>query len=55
MGTLTHFRNLYVEAFDNCKPEILVVTLKIYSIFCAIMLFMGIYAFTYRAMNGFDF
>ena len=55
MGTLTHFKNLYVGAFKNCKPEILVVILKVYSVFCALMLFMAIYAFTHRALNGFEF
>lgn len=55
MGTLAHFKNLYVGAFENCKPEILVVILKVYSVFCALMLFMAIYAFTYRALNGFEF
>ncbi|MFX0557363.1 DUF6747 family protein [Maribacter sp. CXY002] len=55
MGTLTHFKNLYFEAFRNCKPEILVVILKAYSIFCGLMLFMAVYAFIYRAFNGFEF
>lgn len=55
MGTLTHFRNLYVEAFENCKPQIVVVLLKVYSVFCAIMIFMAIYALTDRALNGWDF
>ncbi|MFC4096335.1 DUF6747 family protein [Euzebyella saccharophila] len=55
MGTITHFKNLYVEAFDNCKPEILVVLLKAYSVFSAIMILMAVYAFMYRAINGFEF
>ncbi|WP_419212361.1 DUF6747 family protein [Maribacter sp. X9] len=55
MGTITHFRDLYVQAFENCKPEILVTILKVYSVFCALMLFMAVYAFMYRALNGFDF
>ncbi|MBC6999872.1 DUF6747 family protein [Cytophaga sp. FL35] len=55
MGTITHFKNLYVEAFDNCKPEILVVLLKAYSVFSAIMILMAVYAFMDRAINGFEF
>ncbi|MFS4455781.1 DUF6747 family protein [Maribacter sp. 2304DJ31-5] len=55
MGTLSHFRTLYSEAFDNCKPEILVVLLKVYSVFCALMLVMAVYAFMYRALSGFEF
>lgn len=55
MGTLLHFKNLYVKAFDDCKPEYLVIFLKIYSVFCAIMLFVAIYALIYRAFTGFDF
>lgn len=55
MGTLSHFRSLYTQAFEDCKPEILVVLLKVYTVFCALMLFMAIYAFTYRAFNGFEF
>jgi hypothetical protein len=55
MGTLTHFRNLYLEAFDECKPEILVFLLKVYSVFCAAMLAMAVYAFFYRAFTGFEF
>ncbi|WP_373517707.1 DUF6747 family protein [Pricia sp.] len=55
MGTISHFRTLYIEAFKDCKPEILVVLLKVYSVFCALMLFLAVYAFMYRALNGFDF
>ncbi|WP_371743323.1 DUF6747 family protein [Pseudozobellia sp. WGM2] len=55
MGTLTHFKNLYVEAFDNCKPQIAVLLLKAYSVFSAIMIFMAIYAFTHRIINGYEF
>ncbi|MFS4469531.1 DUF6747 family protein [Maribacter sp. 2210JD10-5] len=55
MGTLSHFRTLYVQAFDNCKPEFLVLLLKVYSVFCALMLFMAVYAFMYRAFSGFEF
>ncbi len=55
MGTLTHFKNLYVEAFDDCKPEFVVFLLKIYSVFCALMLGMALYALLYRAFTGFDF
>lgn len=55
MGTLLHFKNLYTEAFDNCKPEIAVIFLKAYSLFCLLMLSIAIYAFIYRAFTGFDF
>ncbi|WP_313790958.1 MULTISPECIES: DUF6747 family protein [Flavobacteriaceae] len=55
MGTLLHFKHLYQEAFDECKPSFVVLFLKGYSIFCGIMLFMALYAFLYRAFTGFDF
>ena len=55
MGSLTHFKNLYTDAFDNCKPEIVVILLKVYSVFCALMLIMAVYAFMDRALNGFEF
>ena len=55
MGTLLHFRNLYTQAFENCKPEFVVVILKIYSVFSALMIVMAIYAFMYRIINGFEF
>ena len=55
MGTLTHFKNLYLQAFDDCKPEFLVFLLKAYSAFCALMLLMAFYAFFYRAFTGFEF
>ncbi|MGI9546433.1 MAG: DUF6747 family protein [Flavobacteriaceae bacterium] len=55
MGTLLHFKQLYVNAFDDCKPEILVYLLKVYSFFCALMLVMAVYAFLYRAFTGFEF
>lgn len=55
MGTLMNFKHLYLEAFENVKPEFLVVLLKIYSVFSALMIFMAIYALTYRALTGFEF
>ncbi len=55
MGTLVHFKNLYTEAFENCRPAIAVVILKVYSVFCALMLMMAVYALTERAINGFEF
>lgn len=55
MGTLTHFKDLYLEAFDDCRPLFIVFLLKVYSLFCLLMLFMAIYAFFYRAFTGFDF
>ena len=50
-----HFKNLYTQAFEDCKPEILVILLKVYSVFCALMIFMAIYALSDRALNGWDF
>ncbi|PRX57971.1 DUF6747 family protein [Flagellimonas meridianipacifica] len=55
MGTLLHFKSLYQEAFDDCKPSYLVLFLKAYSIFCAILIGMALYAFLYRAFTGFEF
>ncbi len=55
MGTLLHFKSLYVQAFEGCRPEIAVKFLKAYSVFCAIMLIMAIYAFLFRAFTGFEF
>ncbi|WP_430906271.1 DUF6747 family protein [Maribacter sp. 2-571] len=55
MGTLIHFRNLYAQAFQDCRPLLAVVLLKVYSIFAAFMLFMAVYALMDRAMNGFEF
>ncbi|MFD2607506.1 DUF6747 family protein [Euzebyella marina] len=55
MGTLVRFKNLYVEAFDDCKPEILVLLLKAYSVFSAVMILLAMYAFMHRAVNGFEF
>lgn len=55
MGTLLHFKNLYLHAFDDCRPTYVVLLLKAYSIFCALMLSMAIYALMYRAFTGFEF
>ncbi|WP_317168473.1 DUF6747 family protein [Costertonia aggregata] len=55
MGTLLHFKNIYLAAFENCKPELAVILLKIYSFFCVAMLAMAMYAFAYRAFTGFRF
>lgn len=55
MGTLLHFKSLYTEAFDDCRPSFIVLLLKGYAIFCAVLLFMALYAFLYRAFTGFDF
>jgi len=55
MGTLLHFRNIYQQAFENCHPNIAVILLKIYSVFCGAMLAFAIYAFLYRAFTGFEF
>ncbi len=55
MGTLVHFKHIYEEAFDNCKPEFAVIVLKIYSVFCVMLLFIAMYAFVYRAFTGFRF
>ncbi len=55
MGTLLNFKNIYLEAFDSNQPKYLVTLLKAYSIFCAGMLAIAIYAFIYRAFTGFHF
>ena len=55
MGAILHFKSLYVEAFENCEPKYLVIFLKVYSAFCAIMLSMACYAFIYRVANNFNF
>lgn len=55
MGTLLHFKHVYLHAFDDCKPAYLVILLKAYSIFCGLMLVMALYAFIYRAATGFEF
>lgn len=55
MGTLLHFSTLYSQAFENCKPAAIVILLKVYSVFCAIMIFMAIYAFSERALTGWEF
>jgi uncharacterized protein DUF6747 len=55
MGTLLHFKDIYNEAFENCKPGFVVLLLKVYSIFCVLMLAMAVYAFMYRAFTGFEF
>jgi len=55
MGTILHFKSLYDEAFASCEPIILVILLKVYSVFCAAMLGMAVYAFLYRAFTGFEF
>lgn len=55
MSTLLHFRNVYLEAFENCRPAFIVVLLKIYSLFSLVMISLALYAFVYRAINGFKF
>jgi len=55
MGTIWNFKNIYFAAFDNCEPKFLVVLLKIYSIFSALMISMAVYALLYRAFTGFEF
>ncbi len=55
MGTLLHFKELYQHAFDECEPPFVVVLLKAYSVFCALMLTIALYAFIYRAVTGFNF
>lgn len=55
MGTLLHFKNIYAEAFDNCRPQYVVIFLKAYSVFCLIMLFLAFYALFYRVFTGFEF
>lgn len=55
MGTLTNFKNLYLHAFEDCKPSYVVYILKGYSFFCALMLSMALYAFFFRMLTGFEF
>ncbi|WP_308427454.1 DUF6747 family protein [Arenibacter certesii] len=55
MGTLLHFKHLYLNAFENCKPEFAVFVLKLYSVFCLVMLSLALYAFLFRIFTGFDF
>ncbi len=55
MGTLLHFKNIYTEAFEDCKPSFVVLLLKAYSIFCGLMFSIVVYAFMYRALTGFEF
>lgn len=55
MGTLSIFKDLYFNAFDENQPKYLVTLLKGYSIFCALMISMAFYAFFYRAFTGFEF
>ncbi len=55
MGTLSHFKNIYTEAFEDCRPNFVVLFLKAYFIFCVLMLTMTFYAFIYRIATGFDF
>ncbi|MCL6275170.1 hypothetical protein M3P19_14210 [Muricauda sp. 2012CJ35-5] len=55
MGTLLHFKQLYLEAFENCRPNYVVLFLKGYAIFCAVLLAMALYAFLFRVITGFDF
>ena len=55
MDAILNFKNVYLEAFENCKPKFLVVVLKVYSVFNAILILMAFYAFFYRAFTGFEF
>ena len=55
MGTLNHFKDLYVHAFENCRPTYVVYILEAYSLFCAVMLSMALYAFLFRVFTGFEF
>jgi hypothetical protein len=55
MGILTNFSNFYTQAFEGCKPAVIVILLKIYSVFCALMILMAVYALSERALDGWDF
>lgn len=55
MGTLLQFKILYNEAFDGCRPGYLVILLKGYAVFCAMLMAMALYASLYRVSTGFDF
>ena len=50
-----NFKDMYLEAFENCNPKYVVVLLKIYSVFSALMIMMAVYALMYRALTGFEF
>ncbi|WP_348646044.1 DUF6747 family protein [Cellulophaga sp. F20128] len=55
MEWLLHYKNIYLSAFDDCKPGIAVTILKIYSVFCFALISIAVYAFLYRAFTGFRF
>ncbi len=55
MGTIWNFKDRYFEAFNDCEPKYLVIILKAYSLFSALMISMAIYAVLYRAFTGFEF
>ena len=38
MGTLLHFKNLYLEAFDDCKPSFVVLFYWPFMHFCTELL-----------------
>ncbi len=43
----------YLAAFEGCRPKYLVLLLQAYSVFCALMIIMAIYAIVYRMSTGF--
>ncbi|GGG52911.1 hypothetical protein GCM10011414_23180 [Croceivirga lutea] len=55
MEMIVNFKNLYLEAFRNCRPNYLVMFLKAYSVFSAAMILMAVYVLVYRAVTGFEF
>ncbi|MEE9362884.1 MAG: DUF6747 family protein [Cellulophaga sp.] len=55
MARFLHLKNIYLEAFEDCKPKYLANFLKVYMIFCVLMLTLALYAFTYRAVTGYHF
>lgn len=55
MGTLLHFKDIYVHAFDDCKPAYVVLFLKGYAFCCALLWLVAMYALFYRIFTGFEF
>ncbi|KPM30293.1 Hypothetical protein I595_3589 [Croceitalea dokdonensis DOKDO 023] len=55
MGTFLHVKNLYINAFDERWPKFVVALLKGYTLFCAFMFAIALYAFVYRMFTGFHF
>jgi len=56
MGTITHFRNITAGRSKSANLKILVIILRVYSIFCALMNIFGTICFCLIGVfNGFEF